>query len=249
MTLCTRKNWLSQVSRGQKFFFKTLVLLLLCLSTITAHADWWTQSSRGGLDAPGSYFKNSFNPSDGTLSIQSWAYNGGYHQFGCCLFYAVYVESAVMYYQLEGSTNYIPFYWWGFNYENQNINSNFSPHSTTRSTFKNSKGDLLLNMKLTLTDNIKNIKRIKIKARMVAQDAFYWGGPQDIEDVKDVSITQMTAINRPTYEFAPVQNSSGVYEPKAKFSYTKPPLNVLDNISTMVLNERVAPPVQNSNSR
>ena len=224
---------------NKRFVSKASVSLLFFFLSLTARADWWTQSARGELDAAGSHFKVSFNISNGVLHTQTYVYNGAYLQFGCCIFKSVWVQSATMAYSLDG-INFIDFYSFGFDHGTQIANNVAAGYSLNTYPSSSSKGDQLLNMDLVLTNQIKNIKKIRISARLAADDPVFWGGPIDIVDTKDISIPQMSGINTPTYEFVTVQNN-GVFEPRAKVSYTKLLLNEVDNVSKMVLNDNALP--------
>lgn len=130
-----RNGSLKAISQcGLKKVYTVFILMVLAFVTSSANADWWTQSSRGELDAAGSHFKTTFNVSNGILHIESYAQNGGYNQFLCCVFKSVYVESATMAYSLDG-TNYVNFYKFGFDYQgNQTLSTQLSPYTTNTYT-------------------------------------------------------------------------------------------------------------------
>ncbi|HSU49949.1 MAG TPA: LamG domain-containing protein, partial [Segetibacter sp.] len=215
-----------------KFLLKVPILLILLFSATAAKADWWTEVHHASTSA-GSHFNASFNPATGNIHVETYAWNGEYLNLACCIFYSMWVESATMSYSVDG-TNYIDFYKFGFDHGDRTVSTQISPYTTTSYTSSSTTGDRLLNMDLQLINSIKNIKNIRIRAHLVGDGPAGVGGSQDIEDTKTVTVTQMSSISTPTYEFLPV-STNGVFNAKARVSYTKFNLNEVDNNSSMVL--------------
>ena len=213
-----------------------LFLSIFCVTSLKSNANWWDTADHTANSA-GSHFAVNFNKDNGTLHIESFAYNGEYLQGGA-FYWGMWVKSATMSYSTDG-TNYVDFYQWGFDNGTQIVdNHNFFDNNNLRYIVNTTAnytiaGDDIFKMDLTLSNSIKNIKSIKITTTLAAGGLF--GDQKDIVDTKsNFTVTQMSTISTPTYEFSTVSSDQG-YVAKARISYTKANLNDVDNKSGMIL--------------
>lgn len=223
--LTFKTNMLRKLARA------ILFLNIFCITSLKSNADWWTTVDHT-TNSAGSRFTVNFNPINGTVHIESYAYNGEYLQPGAN-FFAMWVQSTLMSYSLD-EINYVDFYKWGFNRTGiQNLDNHY-PNYVVNMTAKSSNGDEIFYLDLQLNDATKNIKFKKITTTLGGGNFFNGVDAQDIFDSKQVCITQMSTISAPTILFLPVLTNQK-YVAKARISYTKANLNDVDNQSGMIL--------------
>ena len=106
-----RKNLLLKLIRT------TLCLNIFCLVFLSAKADWWTDSQNGydGIPSASSRYKVSYDINNGTIHIESWAYNSRYFVVALGpVAVTGYVSLATLSFSQDG-VNYTDFYQFGFN--------------------------------------------------------------------------------------------------------------------------------------
>ena len=211
----------------------TLLLGILCCTSLKSQAQWWFETRNGNVGPASDNFKTSFNVSTGYLRIESFARNPYYHEYGG-IGYGFWVKDATLSFSTDDGASYTEFYRWGVNEAGTwiigeslngyqvNVGGYTTPKSTEVRTF-----DLQIN---NLT---KNITKIKITAITTERFLCCQVNDQNMTDVTNVTIPQMSPVNQPTYNFITVQNG-GIFEPKARVSYTKTSLNAIDQVSNMI---------------
>ncbi|MDB5279232.1 MAG: Pentaxin family [Ferruginibacter sp.] len=217
---------------------RTMLLLSIffCTSVTLEAQTMWAQSRTGAASAA-SQFKVSFNITNGSLHIETFAHHPDYWMQALS-HYMAYLRSATLSFTTD-RVNWTPFFQFGNSQSTVAYTNFLPPYNQVSNTIQVDNAQIRY-IDLYLDNNMKNIKAIKIDFEM-------WGeiccGNHDWyigSDTKDIAIPQFTAINTPTVDFATVQNN-GVFEPKAIFSYTKTSLGDIDRISNMVINESSPP--------
>jgi len=221
----------------KKIIRTILCLVVFCFTLVTANAQtMWTQS-RTGVASAASQFKVSFNITNGSLRIETFAHHPDYW-LQALSHYMAYLRSATLSFSYD-RVNWTPFFQFGNIQSTVSYTNFFPPYSQTSTTTQVDNAQIRY-IDLYLDNNMKNIKAIKIDFEMWGEICCGNHDQYNGSDIKDITIPQISAINTPTYEFVTVQNN-GVYVPKARISYTKVTLNEMDNRSVMVLNESSPP--------
>src|SRR4051812_11020064 len=98
----------------RKLVWRILFLSIFCFTSVQLKANWWTEVYHAPTSA-GSHFKANFNAANGTIHVESYAWNGEYLNIACCIFRSMWVESAYVAYSTDG-INFTDFYRFGFNH-------------------------------------------------------------------------------------------------------------------------------------
>jgi hypothetical protein len=123
------KYRLTKRNNSIRKLIRTIFFLnVFCFISFQSSANWWTEVFHAPTSA-GSHFKANFNVSNGTIHIESYAWNGEYLNIACCIFRSMWVESATMAYSTDG-INFVDFYWFGFDHGNQTISSQLNGFTT-----------------------------------------------------------------------------------------------------------------------
>src|SRR5437868_15193703 len=197
MQLFTRKNLLSLILKGNRFFFKiSVLLLLLCSSSRQVKATWYTDNAQ-------QFFKVSFNANLGTIHVESFVHNGSY--FGCCGVDRTTELTALnttLYYTLD-NTNYTPFYYYEYSFSVLQGENKAGNTITAYEQVPDGKNRVRYS-DFYLPNNLQNIKGIRVVIKLGRGDGAGNGiqnGNETTTDSKTVTVTQMSAINQPTYDF------------------------------------------------
>ena len=196
----------------------------------------WAQS-RTGAESAASQFKVSFNITNGSLHIETFAHHPEYWRQAATN-YMAYLRSATLSFSTDG-VNWTPFFEFG-NIQSTVSYTTFIPPYSQVSNLTQVDRTQIRYIDLYLDNSMKNIKSIKIDFEMWGEICCGNHDQYNGTDSKDIAIPQFSAINTPAFDFVTVQNN-GVFEPKATISYTKSTLSDIDKISVMVLNEQSPP--------
>ena len=224
-------------SNVRKLTLTILYLSIFCFTSVTAKAQTMWVQSRTGAPSAASQFKVSFNITNGSLRIETFAHHPDYWMQALS-HYMAYLRSATLSFSTD-RVNWTPFFQFG-NIQSTVAYTNFLPPYNQTSNLTQVDNAQIRYVDLYLDNNMKNIKSIKIDFEMWGEICCGNHDQYNGSDIKDITIPQISAINTPTYEFVTVQ-TNGVYVPKARVSYTKATLNEMDNRSVMVLNESSPP--------
>jgi hypothetical protein len=221
----------------KKIIRTILCLVVFCFMLVTANAQTMWQQSRTGAASAASQFKVSFNITNGSLRIETFAHHPDYWMQALS-HYMAYLRSATLSFTTD-RVNWTPFFAFGNGQSTVAYTTFFPPYNQVSNTTQVDNAQIRY-VDLYLDNNMKNIKAIKIDFEMWGEICCGNHDQYNGSDTKDITIPQISAINTPTYEFVTVQNN-GVYVPKARISYTKVTLNEMDTRSVMVLNESSPP--------
>jgi hypothetical protein len=211
-----------------------LLISILSFSSVMAKAqhsvDW---NETRNVPSAASRFATNFNYSNGTLRVESYAYNGCWWREASCCCYGAWIETATLSYTTNG-TDWVPYFRFGNDRETWTENVALNGASVTSGSRSTEQGDQLRYFDLQVKTPNTDIKKIRIKGKMKMVHIFGVSYYDDFEDFKEVDITQMSSINTPTYNFLTALNN-GIYEPRARLTHSKASFNEVDNQSNLIL--------------
>jgi len=177
-----------------------------------------------------------YNVSEGSIHVNVLYYD---HHFGPANEDG-FVNHAYIQYSTDGAS-FTDFYY--INWDKEQVLESEYPvgNVNTERTIYNNTEDIhhYIDIKLNLTTSLQQIQKIRIVGNWDI-NGVYTTDP--IDATKDITLTVMSSLNNPTYQFLTV-DSSGTYKGRARINFSKGSLNAVDNLSTVKLFNSSGSPV------